>query len=184
MAVAEQQGREARHGIVEVRDAVLVAGLAGDVVGEGLVTDARRAIGVDIAGVAGVAQRRARQHCDGRAQAVARHDERVRRVGGQGGLDRRGDLRGGLRPRLVEAVVGLAPGAQIAAADHQELDTGRRQNTYHVALGMGLAIETYSVMMLRIESVPLKETMTSERVGSVATKPTISVNVSGLQHIV
>lgn len=48
VAVAELRGRQPGHGVVEVRDAELGAGLGGDEVCERGVPDARRAVGEEV----------------------------------------------------------------------------------------------------------------------------------------
>lgn len=53
MSVPEQQGRKTRDGVIEMGDADLDTRLSRDEVGEGVVSDAGGAVGVEVDGVAG-----------------------------------------------------------------------------------------------------------------------------------
>ncbi len=117
-------GGRTGHGVVGVGQAVLGAGLAGDEGGEGLVTDARRAEGVEVAGDAGLAHVGDGQRGHGAAERVAGHDDAVRRVGGHERPGRRHDGALDVGPGRQEAGVGLAARREVAARVHEEEQVG------------------------------------------------------------
>lgn len=120
VAVAEEDGGQARDGVVAVGDAPLAAGLAGHPVGEVVVADARRAEGVDIGGDALAAQVGAREGRDGAAERVAGDDDLVVAVGGAGGVDAAGGGVGDLLPGLGEAGVDFALADEVARLPREE----------------------------------------------------------------
>lgn len=120
VAVAEEDGGQARDGVVAVGDAPLAAGLAGHPVGEVVVADARRAEGVDVGGDALAAQVGAREGGDGAAERVAGDDDLVVAVGGAGGVDAAGGGVGDLLPGLGEAGVDLALADEVARLPGEE----------------------------------------------------------------
>lgn len=108
VAVLEQDGRQTRDGVVDVRDAELAAGLGRDEVGKDVVAHTRRAVGVDVDAVALRAQIRGGERGDGAAERVAGGDDAEARVGGDGLADGGGGGVGDFVPGVVEAVVDLA----------------------------------------------------------------------------
>lgn len=114
VAVAKDDGRQARNGISLVRDAEHLAGLAGGKVGKLVVADAGRAVRVDVARVAGLAEVRGAQVGDGAAERVAGDDDLVARVGGQALVDGAGGSVGDFVPGVGEAGVDLAAAGEAA----------------------------------------------------------------------
>lgn len=116
-------GRDIRHWVVPVRDAVVPAGLRGDVVRKLDVSHARCTEGVQCHWKAGVAQVRGCEGRDGAAEGVTgRHDL----VGRIGGCERSYGLRdtvAGVHPGLPEAAV---DGAAVAegGGDEFEVEVG------------------------------------------------------------
>ena len=114
VAEVEQDGREARDGVRLVGDAELGAGLLSHELDEVAVADARRAVGIDVGLVAGLANVARGDGGDGCAEGVARDGNCVLGICGRGGLETREGL--GLEgdPRGKEARVHKAAGGQIA----------------------------------------------------------------------
>lgn len=177
--VAEDDGRQAGHGVVEVRHAVLVAGLVGHEGREGRVAHARAAEVDDVDRVPLLPRVRRAQRAHGRAERVPREHDLVRRVRRLGGLHGRQHGAGDLRPRLGETRVHLAARGEAAAALLDELEAGFPIMLVVLrVLGAAAAAarkETYSVSQLRIECDPLMDTTITWFFASVDRNPWISV---------
>lgn len=142
---AQRHRRQPRDRVVEVRDAVVAAGLVGDVAADPGAADARGAVGVlpavlavpDWVAVGSRAQQasyqsnvevphvpqlRGREVRDGAAQAVSGYCDRVGWVGGRGALHGGQDARSRFLPRAVETRSCRAAGADVAGVGDGEVE--------------------------------------------------------------
>lgn len=118
--VAEEDGRQAGDGVVDVRDAVLdVAGLRGNPLHKLLIADARAAVRVNLDGVAQLAEVDSRDGGDGAAEGVARHDDGVVGVLGLGVGDGGQNIGLHLGPGCGKARVQLAVLDKVAAGPQE-----------------------------------------------------------------
>lgn len=123
MAVTSDQHRwQARHGVVDVSYARGDAGLRRDPGGEGAVTHARRAVGVEVGSISLGAQVSGCEGSDGATEAVASDDDLVGGVLGANGFEGGQDGGAGLVPGGCEAGVGGAAGA--SEVDVAEVEVG------------------------------------------------------------
>lgn len=110
VAVPEDDGRQTRHGVSTVGNAILGASLVGDEGGKGRVTDSGRAKSVDVHGDAGPSQVRSSDGGHGTAKGVARRNDfeaRVRSLSGRDGCLGPGrDLVPGILKTAVDATAG------------------------------------------------------------------------------
>lgn len=120
VAVVEQDGRQARNGVVDVGDAELAAGLGRDEVGKDVVAHAGRAIGVDVDAVTLRAESCGCERGDGTAKGVTRGDDAEARVGGDGLADGGGGGVGDFVPGVVEAVVDFAAVGKGAVGEAED----------------------------------------------------------------
>ena len=177
VAVVEDDGRKTGHGVLVVGDAVLLAGLAGGESGEGLVTDAGRAEGIEVGGIAGLTEVGGGNGSDGTAERVASHTDAVAGVSGLGGLDGRGNLGRNLLPGGVEAGVDETAAHEVTAGGLDENDAGWMSAEALLWYRIRTRCSTYLAIQLRTEEDPLKETVITFLTGSTETTPRISVTV-------
>jgi hypothetical protein len=116
----QDEGREARDWVVDVRHAGRDAGLVGDEGRPGVVSGARLAVGVDVGGVAEYAKLGACDGCNGSAEGVAGNDEGVGRMGSLCGLDGGNDVGLDFEPGGEEALVYFAAGARVGGSDQPD----------------------------------------------------------------
>lgn len=120
VAVPYENRRQARNRIITVRHAPLTALLAGEPVGEVVVTDARRAEGVNVHGETVATKVRRAQCCDGSTERVARSNELVAWVLVASGLHGACDGVLDLLPALGEAGVDFTFVDKVAALPGEE----------------------------------------------------------------
>ena len=125
MPEAQQQRRQPRNRIIEMRDAVIPAlVLIGDVVADLPTANARLAVRVQFDIAPGIAELGGGDGGDGAAEGVARDDELSCRVGVGGRFHGGEDACAGFEPAAVEARADAAGGADVGGGDGGEFGVG------------------------------------------------------------
>lgn len=170
VAVVEQDRGQTGHGVVEVGDAVLGAGLIRHVGDKGPVANTGAAVGVNVDRVAVLAVVGSTNSGNGGAERVASVDNAVRRVGRLCGSDSSGDNIRNLEPSGIEASVEQTAGRDITQLLDEDQAVRFVSLKPCVYVG-GLFFSTYSVIQFRTECEPRNETTMTLFVASVDTNP-------------